>query len=312
MREPSTLLLCLTAIILVVRAPYALNSAAARPGWLAGAFGLLAVICLGFLIPVPALDAVLGSAGYWNILGSTSTTLSFHFMYQAILIYTSRPLPRYYHYGLLFALAASSASFCFIRGRQEEFESVEEFIAALIQQPWTAIYLSIYLGTVAIISGLSFHAVWKTPPPTKTFLAGFILVILGNVTDIGLLWLQHTRLVDPGIPAFLYKLYIALFFSGVIALCVGFLRGSILSLNRYLQFVYYAFRIRRILSRTGTEALDPAAILMEPKNSCYQGLILVRDFMTLGGFILNGAELTLTQKADELLTDFPLTTPPTR
>lgn len=312
MREPSTLLLCLTAIILVVRAPYALNSTAARPGWLAGALGLLAVICLGFLIPVPALDTVLGSAGYWNILGSTSTTLSFHFMYQAILIHTSRPLPRYYLCGLLFALAASSASFGFIRGRQEEFESVEEFIATLISQPWTAIYLSIYLGTVAAISCLSFHAVWKTSPRTKTFLTGFILVVLGNVTDIGLLWLQYTRVVDPTIPAFLYKVYIGLFFSGVIALCVGFLRGSLSSLIRYQQFVYYAFRIRKILSRTGTNTPDTAAIFMDPRNSCYQGLILVRDFMTLGGFILNGEELALTRKADELLTDFPLPTSPTR
>lgn len=312
MREPSTILLCLTAVILVVRAPYALSSTAARPGWLAGAFGLLAVICLGFLIPIPALDAVLGSAGYWNILGSTSTTLSFHFMYRAILIYTSRPLPRYYHYGLLAALAANTASFGFIRGGQAEFESVEEFIAVLIGQPWTVVYLSIYLGTVAAISCLSLYAVWKTPPRTKTFLTGFILVILGNVTDIGLLWLQHTRLVDPGVPAFLYKVYIALFFGGVIALCVGFLRGSLISLIRYQQFVYYAIRIRKILSRTGTKTLDPASIFLDPKNSCYQGLILVRDFVTLGGFILEGAELALTQKADELLTEFPLPTSPTR
>ena len=312
MREPSTLLLCLTAIILVVRAPYALHSTASRPGWLAGAFGLLAVICLGFLIPVPALDAVLGSKGYWNILGSTSTTLSFHFMYQAILIYTSRPLPRYYYPGLLFALASSSLSFGFIQGKQEEFESVEEFIATLIEQPWTAIYLSIYLGSVASISLLSLGAVWKTPPRSKTFLTGFALVILGNVIDIGLLWLQHTRLADPGIPAFLYKVYVALFFAGVIALCVRFLRGSLISLIRYHKFIYYALRIRKILSRTQTNVPEPAAILLDPKNSCYQGLILVRDFMTLGGFILNGAELALTQKADELLTEFPLPTSPTR
>lgn len=307
MREPSTLLLCLTGIILVVRAPYALNSTAARPGWLAGALGLVAVICLGFLIPIPALDAALGSAGYWNILGSVSTTLSFHFMYQAILIHTSRRRPRFYYPALLLALTCSSLSFGLIQGEQEEFESVEEFIARLIAQPWAALYLSIYLGTVAAISLLSLHAVWKTPPRSKIFLAGFALVILGNVIDIGLLWLQHTQIADPGISALLYRAYIALFFPGVIALCVGFLRGALSSLIRYHQFLYYAFRLRKILSRAGATAPATGAIVLDPRNSCYQSLILIRDYMTLGGFMPNSAELALTRTADELLTEVPLT-----
>lgn len=307
MREPSTLLLYLTGLILVVRAPYALKNEASRPGWLAGAFGLIAVICLGFVVPIPELDAVLGSAGYWNILGSTSTTLSFHFMYQAILIHTSRTCPRLYYPGLLLAIACCLMTFSLIDGKQEGFVSVEDFIAALIGQPWTVLYLSCYLGTVAFISLLSLDAVWRTTPRSKVFIAGFSLVTLGNVTDIGLLWLQHTRVLGSGMEIFIYRVYVALFFAGVITLCMGFLRGSLRSLVGYQKFLYYAFRIRKILARTEAEAPRLVAIVLDPKNSCYQGLVLVRDFMTLGGFILNGSELALTHRADELLTEFPLT-----
>ncbi|MBG0741124.1 hypothetical protein IV500_17270 [Paeniglutamicibacter antarcticus] len=307
MREPSTLLLYLTGIILVLRAPYALRTKASRPGWLAGTFGLLAVICLGFVIPIPELDAVLGSAGYWNILGSTSAILSFHFMYQAILIHTSREAARFYYPGLMLAIACCSACFALIDDKQERFVSVEGFIATLIDQPWTALYLSIYLGSVGIISLLSLYAVWQTAPRSKVFIAGFSLVSLGNAIDIGLLWLQHTKIVGPNVPAFLYKVYIALFFAGVIILCGGFLRGSFYSLLRYHRFLYYAVRIWRILAHTEAKSPNWLAVFLDPKNACYQGLILVRDFMALGGFILNSSELTLTHRADDLLTEFPLT-----
>lgn len=306
MKEPSTLLLILTGLILVIRGPYALQSKASRPGWLAGVCGLLAVICLGFVIPIPVLDAALGSAGYWNILGSTLTTLSFHFMYQAILIHTSRDIPRLYYLGLLLALIFSTTAFALIEGQEASFLSVEGFIATLIGQLSTVAYLSFYLATVAVISVLSLDAVWRTPPRSKVFTAGFSLVVLGNVVDIVLLWLQHTQIVSAEIPALLYKIYVVLFFAGVIALCGGFLRGSFTSLIRYHRFLYYSLRVRKIIARTGARVPEKMAILLDPKSSCYQGMILVRDFVTLSGFVLTDAELRLTHKVDQLLIEAPL------
>lgn len=306
MRELSTLMLYLTAFILVLRGPYALRAKASRPGWLAGAFGLLAVICLGFVVPVPEIDALLGSRGYWNLLGATSTTLSFHFMYQAILIHTSTTAPRRYRQFLILGILSYSASFLLIAG-EKTFMSVEEFIAALIDQPWTALYLSIYLGADATISLLSLKAVLRSPQRSKVFTAGFSLVALGNTIDICLLWLQHTRSVSGQTAVLLYSSYVAAFFAGAIILCIGFLRGSIRSLCKYCAFLYYALRLRQILQRTEMEQLRVAHTLRDPKIACYQTLILVRDLMTLGDFNLTGSELAHTHRTDLLLTEFPLT-----
>lgn len=306
MRELSTLMLYLTALILVLRGPYALRAKASRPGWLAGAFGLLAVICLGFVVPVPEIDALLGSRGYWNLLGATSTTLSFHFMYQAILIYTSRTAPRRYHPFLILGILSYSTSFILIAGEQT-FRSVEEFIAALIDQPWTALYLTIYLGAVTTISLLSLEAVLHSRQRSKVFIVGFSLVAIGNMIDICLLWLQHTRSIGSQASVLLYSSYVAAFFIGAIILCIGFLRGSIRSLRKYCAFLYYALRLRRILQRTEVEQSTVAHALRDPKIACYQTLILLRDLMTLGDFNVTGSELALTHRTDVLLTEFPLT-----
>lgn len=307
MRELSTLMLYLTAFILVLRGPYALRAKASRPGWLAGAFGLVAVICLGFVVPVQAIDAVLGSRGYWNLLGATSTTLSFHFMYQAILIHTSKNKPRHYRLYLMLGIASYSAAFSLITGEQERFSSVEAFIAALIYQPWTVLYLSIYLAAVAIISLLSLMAVLDSPQRSKVFIAGFSLVTLGNTVDVCLLWLQHLHAVSTQASVLLYSSYVVAFFSGAIILCIGFLRGSIQSLRKYCAFLYYALRLRGILGRTATEKPSIADALRDPKIICYQTLVLVRDLMTLGEFVVDDSELALTHRTDVLLTEFPLT-----
>jgi hypothetical protein len=309
MRELSTLMLYLTAIILVLRGPYALQAKASRPGWLAGAFGLVAVICLGFWVPVPAIDAALGSRGYWNLLGATSTTLSFHFMYQAILIYTSSEAPRRYYPCLGLSIAAYSSAFLLISGEQGHFTSVEGFIAALISQPSTALYLTIYLADVAVISLLSLLAVLRSQQRSKVFIAGFSLVILGNAIDICLLWLQHGDILGDQAQVLLYSSYVATFFSGAIILCIGFLRGSMQSLHKYCAFIYYALILRRILKEAGIEQPTIADTLRDPKITCYQALILIRDLMTLGKFALTTADLALTHRTDVLLTEFPLTSP---
>jgi hypothetical protein len=306
MEELSTPMLYLTALILVLRGPYALKAKASRPGWLAGAFGLLAVICLGFVVPVPDIDALLGSRGYWNLLGATSTTLSFHFMYQAILIHTSKTAPSRYHPLLIVGILSYSASFILIADEQT-FMSVDEFIGALIDQPWTALYLTIYLGAVATISLLSLAAVLHSQQRSRVFIAGFSLVALGNIIDICLLWLQHTRSISSQASVLLYSSYVAAFFTGAIVLCIGFLRGSVRSLRKYCAFLYCALRLRRILHRTGVERPTVAHALRDPKIACYQTLILLRDLMTLGNFNVTGSELALTHRTDVLLTDFPLT-----
>lgn len=307
MRELSTLMLYLTAFILVLRGPYALRVKASRPGWLAGSFGLVAVICLGFVVPVQAIDTVLGSRGYWNLLGATATTLSFHFMYQAILIHTSKTRPRHYYLYLILGIASYTAAFSLIAGEQGKFTSVEAFIEELIYQPWTAAYLSIYLAAVAIISLLSLLAVLGSTQRAKVFLVGFSLVTVGNIVDIFLLWMQHLQAVSAQVSALLYSFYVGAFFAGAIMLCVGFLRGSIQSVRKYSAFLFHALRLRGILGRTSTEKPSIADALRDPKITSYQTLILVRDLTTLGEFALDDSELALTHRTDVLLTEFPLT-----
>lgn len=308
MRELATLMLYLTGLILVLRAPYALGARASRPGWLAGTCGLIAIICLGFVVPVPTLDAAMGSMGYWNLLGATSTTLAFHFMYRAILIHTSKASPPYYRVFLGLGIVTYSVAFTMISGEQNRFTSVETFIAALIGQPWTAIYLSAYLSLVAIIAALSLGAILGSSKRSKIFIAGFSLVFLGNTVDVILLWMQHLNVVSAPLSTLLYSVYVAAFFSGAILLCVGFLRGSVRSLREYCTFLFYALRLRRVLGRAGLDKRPLLDVAREPKIACYQMLIHVRDLVTLKGFALNTPELNLTHKADALLIDSPLKT----
>jgi hypothetical protein len=306
MRELSTAMLYLTASILVIRGPYALRAKASRPGWLAGAFGLVAILCLGFVVPVPTIDAALGDRGYWNLVGALSTTLSFHFMYRAILIHTSRTAPTRYRRYLTLGIGAYVTSFLLIEGEQRRFTSVEAFIAALIEQTSTTFYLTIYLGVVATISLLSLEAVINSASRSKIFVAGFFLVVLGNAVDICLLWLQHTRVANDQLSVLLYSSYVACFFAGAITLCIGFLRGSIHSLRRYCMFLYHALKLRQIMKRTDLDHPAIADALHDPKITCYQTLIIVRDLMTLDDFTLTGEELAVTHRADALLTEFPL------
>ncbi|KRE76595.1 hypothetical protein [Arthrobacter sp. Soil763] len=306
MRELATMMLYLTGLILVLRAPYALGARASRPGWLAGTCGLIAIICLGFVVPVPTLDAAMGSMGYWNLLGATSTTLAFHFMYRAILIHTSKASPPYYGVFLGLGIVTYSVAFTMISGEQNRFTSVETFIAALIGQPWTAIYLSAYLSLVAIIAALSLGAILSSSKRSKIFNAGFSLVVLGNTVDVILLWMQHLNVVIAPLSTLLYSVYVAAFFSGAILLCVGFLRGSVRSLREYCTFLFYALRLRRVLGRAGLDKRPLVDVAREPKIACYQMLIHVRDLVTLKGFALNTPELNLTHKADALLIDSPL------
>lgn len=306
MRELATLMLYLTGLILVLRAPYALGVRASRPGWFAGTCGLIAIICLGFVIPVPTLDAAMGSMGYWNLLGATSTTLAFHFMYRAILIHTSKASPPYYRVFIGLGIVTYSVAFTMISGEQNRFTSVEAFIAALIGQPWTAIYLSTYLSLVAIMAGLSLDAILSSSKRSKIFIAGFSLVVLGNTVDVVLLWMQHLNVVRAPLSTLLYSVYVAAFFSGAILLCVGFLRGSVRSLQEYCTFLFYALRLRRVLGRAGLDKRPLLDVAREPKIACYQMLIHVRDLVTLKGFALNRPELNLTHQADALLIDSPI------
>lgn len=308
MRELATLMLYLTGMILVLRAPYALGARASRPGWLAGTCGLIAIICLGFVVPVPTLDAAMGSMGYWNLLGAMSTTLAFHFMYRAVLIHTSKASPPGYRVFLGLCILTYSVAFTMISGEQNRFTSVETFIAALIGQPWTAIYLSTYLSLVAIIAALSLGAILGSSERSKTFIAGFSLVVLGNSVDVVLLWLQHLNVVSAPLSTLLYSIYVVAFFSGAILLCVGFLRGSVRSLRDYCTFVFYALRLRRVLGRAGMDNRPALDVAREPKIACYQMLIHLRDLVTLKGHELNTRELTLTHKVDALLIDSPLKT----
>lgn len=306
MKELATLMLYLTGLILVLRAPYALGARASRPGWLAGTCGLIAIICLGFVVPVPTLDRAMGSLGYWNLLGATSTTLAFHFMYRAILIHTSKSAPPYYRVFLGLGIVTYTAAFTMISGEQSRFTSVEMFIAALIGQPWTATYLSVYLSLVTIIAALSLGAVLGSAKRSKIFIAGFSLVVLGNTVDVILLWTQHLNVVSPPLSTLLYSVYVAAFFSGAILLCVGFLRGSVRSLREYCTFLFYALRLRQVLGRSALDKRPFLDVAREPKIACYQMLIHIRDLVTLKGFALDTPEQNLTHKADELLTDSPL------
>lgn len=306
MRELATLMLYLTGLILVLRAPYALRVRASRPGWLAGTCGLIAIICLGFVVPVPTLDAAMGSMGYWNLLGATSTTLAFHFMYRAILIHTSKDSPPYYRRVLGLGIITYSVAFTMIAGEQNRFTSVEAFIAALIRQPWTALYLSVYLSLVAIIAALSLAAILSSANRSKIFVAGFSLVVLGNAVDVILLWMQHFNVASVALSTLLYSLYVGAFFSGAILLCVGFLRGSVRSLREFCTFLVYALRLRRILGRAGQDKRPLLDVARQPKIACYQMLIHVRDLVTLKGFALNTPEVSLTHKADALLIDSPI------
>ncbi|MFE4198464.1 hypothetical protein ACFRJ9_21675 [Paenarthrobacter sp. NPDC056912] len=263
-----------------MRTPYALSARASRPGWLAVLCAVIAVLCLGYVIPVAVIDSVMGSKGYWNLLGSISTTLAFHFMYQALLVHTSSEEYRGYRLMLTFVIAAYTGLFLLIHDVNTSVNSIEGFISATIGQVQALLYLGLYLATISAISWSSILLLLRSRRSQKIFVAGFVLVISGNVMELMSLWLQHVEGRNSAPASGLHSMYTGVFFSGVILLCFGFLRASIKSVVDYLGFLYFAAASHVILVKLLSIPTRASHLLRDPRAVGYRNLIWIHDHCT--------------------------------
>lgn len=291
----------LTAVALVVlvlaRIPAAAQRTAARPAWIASALGLLGLLSIGVLIPIPVTDAWLGGTNIIFLLRTVFPVAAFWFLRDAVALQARRPRRRNRMLVALFAMVvAQAAVFTAIPSRGTT--NIEFVDAHMIYAPGLA-WAILYASQLIYIAGDIIRLLWPVHRTLfGTFILGAILTIVGALALIVHCGLIFVRAVEPVSDDAAWIVFNGAFYPGILILVLGFLGFVLGDAMAAAWWRLRSWRLRRILVRGRSPIRDglfahelPLLPDSDPVQGAYEAVIALRNAQVLGRIQLRGVEI---------------------
>lgn len=279
--------------LFILRAPTALRRPTARPAWFASGFAILGLLTLGMLVPIPALDSLVGGINLWNLGEALAATASFWYFRRALQLLDDPQSAHRRPWGLLALLVAITVPFCTISLGSTDVDFVDNNLT----QPGLFIYLFVYLAGLAVIAGRSAWIVrrrWRSL--FSVFIAGYAFVTIAAILDIAYITTGFFRLGTHDFQHRFFDLFNVFFYPGVLLLAVGF---TSVYTARWLTRAQPIWRLRKLtlvginLRMSGkpiTPRLLRALSGAEPVAETYDEVVKIRDLSFLENIVLTRQE----------------------
>lgn len=299
-----TVAFLLILALFILRAPTALRRPTARPAWFASGFAILGLLTLGMLVPIPALDRLVGGMNLWNLGEALAATASFWFFRRALQLLDDPQSTQRRPWGLLALLVAIAVPFCTIDlGRTDV-----DFVDNNLRQPGLFVYLFVYLAGLAIIAGRSAWIVrrrWKST--FSVFIAGYAFVTIAAMLDIVYISTGFFQLGTHAFQHRFFELFSVFFYPGVLLLAVGF---TSMYTARWLTMAQPIWRLRKlalagIYLRMSGKPITPRLLRAlsggEPVAEAYDEVVRIHDLSFLENIVLTRREAKIVTSIESAI-----------
>lgn len=283
--------------LVLARAPVALRRPEARPAWLASLLGVLGLLSIGVLIPIPVADSWLGGTNILHLFRTALPVAAFWFLRDAVALQVGRP-PRRGGLLILGAMLATQAMVFFqipSRGPSSA-EFVDEHMVYVEGFAWAVLYVGqiIWIALTMVVMLL---------PMRKgiyaTFIIGGFAAIGGGVALVIHCGLILAGAQIPGAGGIPWALFNGLFYPGLLTIVLGFVTITLRDVYRVASWRVARYRLARALSGyEGQDATRFASAEMgsfagNPIFGAYRAAIQLRDLESLDGVSLNPRDARL-------------------
>ena len=210
------------ALVVVTRARAAWRQPRSRIAWLAAFLGMIALLTQGTVIPLPAMDALLGGTNVLKLVQNVLTMVALWLGIQAGTAPASARI-RTLRWGFPLTLAALFALVFFVAMPERGPSSFLflETAAATDTGAWA--YGVLHMSGIGLVGVLLYRSArGSLPVARRLFRVGAAGIVLGCLSEI--LDLTLTRFFAPS--AIVSALFDPLFYLGVVSFVIGILVAS--------------------------------------------------------------------------------------
>jgi len=297
------------AVLVLLRTPVALRRPAARPAWFATVLGLLGLLAIGVVIPIPVADSWLGGTNILHLLRTALPVAAFWFLRDAVALQGGKKTGRGGPLVLGLMLAVQALIFFQIpdRGPSSIF-FVDEHMIYVAGFVWAVIYVS-EIVWIALTMVVMLLPMWKGI--YAAFIAGNLATVAGGVALVAHCGLILAGAQAPGAGGIPWTLFNVLFYPGILLIVLGFVTITVRDFYRVARWRIADYRLTRALStyerqspaRAATSEIPRAA---NPVLGAYRAAIQLRDLESLGGVSLKPRDTRLLASVERRMTAFHL------
>jgi hypothetical protein len=293
------------AVLVLLRAPAAFRRPTARPAWFATVLGLLGLLAIGVVIPIPVADSWLGGTNVLHLLRTALPVAAFWFLRDAVALQCGKKSSRGGPWVLILLLAVQALVFFQIpdRGPSSIF-FVDEHMIYLQGFLWAVVYAS-------EIVGIALTMVVMLLPMWKGIYAAFIVGGLATVGGGGAL-VAHCGLIlagksEPGAGGIPWLLFNILFYPGILLIALGFVTITVRDFYRVTSWRLASVRLTRALASYEDRSATPVFAAEVPRTAhpilaAYRAAIRLRDLESLGGVSLKPRDSRLLSSVERRMT----------
>lgn len=294
-------------VLVLARASVAFRRPAARPAWFATLLGVLGLLSIGVLIPIPVADSWLGGTNVLHLLRTALPVAAFWFLRDAVTLQAGRTP----HRGSPLVLCALLVAQALIPSRgSTSVGFVDEHMIYVAGFVWAVVYVSeiIWIALTMVVMLL---------PMRKGIYASFIIGGLATVGGGITLVIHCGRILAgvqvPGAGGIPWVLFNSLFYPGILTIVLGFVAIMLRDPSRVARWRVARYRLNRALA--GYEGQDATTVASVEMGSladnavlgAYRAAIQLRDLENLEGVTLNPRDARLLASIERRMTASHLT-----
>lgn len=293
------------SVLVLLRAPVALKRPAARPAWLATVLGLLGLLAIGVIIPIPVADSWLGGTNVLHLLRTALPVAAFWFLRDAVALQSGRKTSGGGPLVLVLLLAAQAFIFFLIpdRGRSSIF-FVDEHMIYVQGFVWAVVYVS-EIVWIALTMVVMLLPRWKGI--YAAFIAGGLATVAGGVALVVHCGLILAGEQAPGAGGVPWTLFNYLFYPGILIIVLGFVTITVRDFSRAARWKLAGYRLTRALASYDDQSPRHVAGAEAPRGgnailAAYRAAIQLRDLESLGGVRLKPRDTRLLASVERRMT----------
>lgn len=310
----NTITIAALAALFLARAPVAFLRPHARPAWVASGTGILALLSIGVIIPIPVADSWLGGFNYLFLLRTALPVIAFWFLREAVALQAGVTRQRGGRFIMCGLLAAQVFLFLLIPDRGS---TNVHFVDDHMIYPTAFLWAVVYAGAIIWISAeivaqlLPFRG-WLF----LSFKAGGMMTVIGGLALVVHCALILARVAEPVSGDFAWILFNVFFYPGILLIVAGFVAITIKDAWALAPWRIRALHLRRALASyeptrksAHVSAILRAAVVADPMQETYDAAIALRNVQYLEGLNLRVAhieQLTESEKQLEQMTALPV------
>jgi len=293
------------AVLVLLRAPVAFRRPAARPAWLATVLGLLGLLAIGVVIPIPVADSWLGGTNILHLLRTALPVAAFWFLRDAVALQSGKKTSRGGSIVLVLMLAAQALIFFQIpaRGPSSIF-FVDEHMIYVQGFVWAVVYVS-EIVWIALTMVVMLLPRWKGI--YAAFIAGGLTTVAGGVALVVHCGQILAGVQAPGAGGIAWTLFSYLFYPGILVIVFGFVTITVRDFYRVASWKLASYRLTRALASYEDQGATQVVVADVPRAVnpilvAYRAAIQLRDLESLGGVRLKPHDTRLLASVERRMT----------